>query len=139
MYRNILVPVDLTDRHTEALTVAGRFAAHSGSRITLIHVIEVVHGLPPEADPDFYRKLEATSHDFLERMIDRLRAHGAQARAMVLLGERGPEVLRFARDEHTDLIVLSSHAIDPAGSGAGWLSLIYLISIGAPCSVLLVK
>jgi nucleotide-binding universal stress UspA family protein len=139
MYRNILVPVDLTDRHNEALTVAGRFAAHSGGRITLVHVIEIVHGLPPEADPDFYRKLETTSHDFLERMIDRLRPHGAEARAVVLLGERGPQVLRFARDEHADLIVLSSHAIDPTAPGAGWLSLSYLISIGAPCSVLLVK
>ena len=139
MFRNILVPVDLTDRHERALAIAAEFAAHSGGQVTLLHVVQVVQGLPPETDPDFYRRLEDLSRRHLDGLLERLRGEAVEGRAVVRVGDRGPEVCRFAREAGTDVMVLSSHLVDPAAPGADWLSLSYLIGIGAPCPVLLVK
>lgn len=139
MFKKLMVPVDLSNRHEKALKTAIELATLAGGEVTLLHVVEVPHGFPVEEDPEFYRRLENISHDHLSRMADRLREQGVSCRYAVRLGESGPEVLRFAAEEGMELIVLSSHPIDPKSPGAGWLSLSYLIGIGAPCNVLLIK
>jgi nucleotide-binding universal stress UspA family protein len=105
----------------------------------VLHVIEVPHGLTPADDSVFFQRLEQKSRQHLELLADRLRTSGVDARAVVSDGERGPETLRYASAENTQLIVLTSHPIDPMSPGASWLSLSYMIGIGAQCPVLLVK
>ncbi len=139
MFKKLMVPVDLSDRHEKALKAAAELAALADGEITLLHVIEVLHGLPVEDDPDFYRRLEETSREHLNAIVNQLQSDGVSCKFAIRFGERGPDVLKFAAEEKIDLIVLSSHPIDPAAPGAGWLSLSYLIGIGAPCNVLLIK
>jgi nucleotide-binding universal stress UspA family protein len=102
-------------------------------------VVQVARGPSPEDEPQFYRRLERKADEALARHLDRLKTKGPPARAAVLLCDRVPEVLRLARESGVDLIVLTSHAVDPAQPGAEWGTLSYLIGIAAQCPVLLVK
>jgi nucleotide-binding universal stress UspA family protein len=45
MFTKILVPVDLSNRHQQALEAAANLAKQSGAEITLLHIIEVITGL----------------------------------------------------------------------------------------------
>jgi nucleotide-binding universal stress UspA family protein len=139
MFHKVLVPVDLTDRHLPALEIAGKLAGPAGGEVILIHVIELLHGMSREEEPAFYERLERKAAGHLAGLVARLQAQQAVGRSAIRLGERVPEILRYAQQEGVDLIVLSSHAIDPEKPGAGWATMSYLIGIAARCPVLLVK
>ncbi len=137
-YRKILVPVDLDrDRHRRTLATARRLRAPEGE-IVLLHVIEEVAGLSRDEDPEFYERLERTARDTLEALREAL-GEAEQVRTEVVYGSRASEILRWTEEEQPDLIVLSSHPIDPADHSRGIGSLSYGVAIFAPCSVLLVK
>jgi len=57
----------------------------------------------------------------------------------VLYGARAREIVRFATDAGSDLIVLTAPRFDPDHVAAGLGSASWRLSILAPCPVLLVK
>lgn len=138
MFRHILVPVDLTDRHARALKIATGLAT-AGGTVTLLHVIELLHGVPREEEPEFYERLEETAREHLNRLAATVHGRSVTIRAELLFGRRGPDVVRYAQDAGADLIVLTSHPVDPAKPGETWGTLSYFIGIAARCPVLLVK
>ena len=139
MFKKILLPVDLTDKHGPALALAGDLAKQSGGEVVLVHVIEVIPGLSIEEERDFYRRLEKMARTHLGRLGGRLKDRGVRWHAEVLLGSRGPEVVRFAVDAGVDLIVVTSPRFEPDHLSAGWGSLSYKISVVCACPILLVK
>jgi len=139
MFQKILVPVDLTDRHQPALALAAKLVALPGGEVILLHAIEVPHGLTPEEEPTFYQRLERKANLHLNRLLATLKDRQVPARSVILFGERAPTILRFAQEAGVELLVLSSHPVDPANPNAGWGTLSYLIGIAAQCPVLLVK
>jgi universal stress protein A len=139
MFKQILVPVDLTDAHGQTLDIAGRLAALGGGEVTLLHVIELLHGLSREEDPDFYRRLERKARAHLERLIRRLQGLPGSGRFEIRYGNRGREIIRTAQDLGADLIVLTSHRIDPTDPETRWGSLSYKVGLLAQCPVFLVK
>lgn len=139
MFQKILVPVDLTDAHQQTLDIAARLAAQGGGQVVLLHVIELLTGLPREEEPDFYQRLERKAQAHLERLLRRLGERNVPARAEVLYGERAREILRYAVAEGVDLVVLTSHRIDPANPETRWGTLSHKVGLLAPCPVLLVK
>jgi hypothetical protein len=48
MFKKILLPIDLTDRHGRVLVVAAELATQSGGEVILLHVIETIAGLAME-------------------------------------------------------------------------------------------
>ena len=68
MFTKILVPVDLTDKHQQALEIAARLANESGGEVTLVHVVEVIGDLWDAGDRDFYDRIEGLEH--LDRAIE---------------------------------------------------------------------
>jgi nucleotide-binding universal stress UspA family protein len=138
MFANILLPVDLADRHEAALTQAAELARHSGGAVELFHVIETLVGLPVEEERDFYARLEQAARKHLDKLGRMLDAAGVAWRARVQLGQRGATIVMHARESGADLIVLTSPRLDPA-SAAGWGSLSFKISFLSACPVLLVK
>jgi nucleotide-binding universal stress UspA family protein len=139
MFKKILLPVDVSDRHGQALDAAADLAGPGGGEITLLHVIEVIAGLTMEEEKDFYRRLEKTARAKLAQLGDRLKPRNVAWRAEVLYGNRGAEVVRHARETGTDLIVLTAPRFDPQHPDASWGSLSYAVGMLAPCPVLLVK
>jgi universal stress protein A len=139
MFQKILVPTDLTDRTITALDVAMNVAAPDTSHITLLHVIETIAGSEDEELSGFYRRLERHALDRMNEIVRRAAGRHANVDIEVAYGKRAEEVLRFAREQRVDLIVLASHPVDPSQPRASLGTMSYKLGILAPCSVLLVK
>src|SRR5262245_13313567 len=139
MFKKILVPVDLTDKHRQALDVAGELAAQSGGEVTLLHVVETIPGLPMEEERTFYNRLERVARSHLEGLGKRLAERKVACRVEVRHGHRAPESTRYATEMAADLIILTAPRFDPAAPGAGWGSMSYTVGILSQCPVMLVR
>jgi len=138
MFQRILVPVDLTDRNASAIETAGGLAAGNGGTVVLLHVIETLD-LPFEELEDFYHKLEDKAMDALLEMAAPLRQAQVDFDPNVRYGDRAEEIVGFANEAGTDLVVLTSHKIDLESPGASWTTLSYKVAILVQCPVLLLK
>jgi hypothetical protein len=85
-----------------------------------------------------FRKVSAARAK-LAQLGDRLKPRNVSSRAEVLYGNRGAEVVRYARESGTDLILLTAPRFDPQNPAASWGGMSYKFSLFAPCPVLLVK
>jgi nucleotide-binding universal stress UspA family protein len=139
VFKKILVPVDLSDSHQQAIEIAAQLAGEDDSQVTLLHVVEVIPGLWVEEERDFYDRLEATARAHLTRLGRQLEEMHVPRREEIIFGNRAEEIVRYAMEAGVDLIVLSSHRIDLKNPGAGWGTLSYKIGILSQCPVLLVK
>ena len=138
MFKKILLPLDLTDRHEGALRIAAEMAG-GGGEVTLLHVIEVIAGLPPEEEPTFYSRLERKAAAHLERLAASLAGGSVTVRGEVVYGERVREVVAYAARTSADIIILTSPRPEPEHPAAGLGSLSYRIGLFCGCPVLLVK
>jgi nucleotide-binding universal stress UspA family protein len=138
VFTKILVPMDLTDRHQRALALAAGLAGE-GAEVTLLHVIEVIPGLGPKEDPEFYTQIERMACGRLWQVGRALAERQIAAREEILYGSRAGEIVRYAQERGADLIVLTAPRFDPQDPRAAFATLSYKIGILAPCPVLLVK
>jgi nucleotide-binding universal stress UspA family protein len=139
MFRRILLPVDLSDRHQPVIDAAADLAGASGGEVILLHVIEIIAGSTIQEDQPFYNRLERAARDHLVKLGGALKQRQVKFRAEILYGNRGLEIIRYANDNECDLMVLMSPRVDPKNPGPGWGSLSYKISVFSPCPVLLVR
>jgi nucleotide-binding universal stress UspA family protein len=139
MFRNILVPLDMTFKHQRAIDTAARLARQGGGEVVLLHVVELLHGIPREEEKVFYDRLEKVAQAHLEKHLAGLKEGGTPCRKEVVFGARAVEVLRRARDVGADLLVLTAPRFDPDHPEEGWGSLSIKLGVLAPCPVLLVK
>ncbi|HVS15738.1 MAG TPA: universal stress protein [Thermoanaerobaculia bacterium] len=140
MFRKLLVPVDFTASNQAALAAAASLAAEpDGVEITLLHVIETLAGVTFEEEREFYERLEGRARAGMEELAARLDLPPERVRREVVYGRRAPEVVAYAEREGCDLIVLSSHRVDPQSAPGSWATLSYSIAVLALCPVLLVK
>ena len=70
MCQKILVPVDLSDTHQQAIEIAANLAGESDGQVILLHVVEVIPGLWVEEDRDFYDRIETAARDHLAQLAD---------------------------------------------------------------------
>jgi nucleotide-binding universal stress UspA family protein len=130
----ILHPTDFSDRSEHALHLACALARDYQTRLVLLHVIpSTIIGfgegvIPP--DPDL--TVEAARRD-----LDRLAVPDPGLSPQRVIGEGDPaaEILRVARDEAADLIVMGTHG----RTGLGRLlmgSVAEQVVRRAPCPVL---
>ena len=139
MFSKILLPVDLTDTHQQAIEIAAKLASESGGQVTLLHVVEVIPGLWVDEEREVYDRIEAAARDHLSRLGRQLEAMNVPRREEIIFGNRAEEIVRYAMEIGSDLIVLRSHRIDLNSPGAGWGTLSYKVGILSQCPVLLVK
>src|SRR5262245_13438617 len=119
MFTKVLVPLDLTDKHRTAVATAADLVRQSGGEVTLLHVIEVIPGLPLEEDRSFYGRLERTAEAHLERYGGVLAGQQVAWRRKVLYGHRAQEIVRYAAEAASDLIILTAPHFDPKNVAAG--------------------
>jgi len=139
MFRKILVPVDFTPKNERALEQARALAELSNGEVTLVHVVE---RLEDEFDSDlagFYRRLEAKAEEKMAASLGSLGTGAFSKRSSIVLGHRARAIADFAEHERVDVIVLSSHRVDPDKPGHDWMTISYKVAILARCPVLLVK
>ncbi|HKK08193.1 MAG TPA: universal stress protein [Gemmatimonadota bacterium] len=138
VFQRILVPVDLTEKNRHVVEWAAELARWSDGSVTLLHVIEPLD-LPFEELEDFYEELEAKAAASMEKMVETLRAAGVECRRQVVYGERAREIVEYAEENGSDLILLSSHRqdLDDPTRNLGTLS--HKVAILAQTPVLLVR
>jgi nucleotide-binding universal stress UspA family protein len=139
MFKNILLPLDLTEKHQPAMNIAIELTSQSKGEVTLLHVIELMAGLPLEEEKAFYGRLERMARAHVERCGGSLSKHGITWQGEILFGNRAREIARRAADRGNDMIILTSPRLDPNHPAEGWGSMSYKVGLLAPCPVLLVK
>jgi len=139
VFQEILIPVDFSEKNRAAVDIAAELAAKSEGQATLLHVIETVEHIPFEEMRDFYSRLERSARRGVEDLAEKFVSDGVRYRSAIVLGKRLEEIIRHAIDNQADLIVMSSHRVDPDRPAAGFGTLSYRVAILAPCPVLLVK
>lgn len=139
MFKRILMPVDLTDKHQPALNIAADLTEQSHGEVALLHVIELIPGLNRDEEKSFYSRLERSAQEHLDGLEALLKKRRVTAHAKILYGNRAAETARFAREWAADLIVLTAPRLNPADPASSWGSLSYKIGLLASCPVLLVK
>jgi universal stress protein A len=109
-YKKILVLLDLTDA-SEQIAAAGRdMAAYSNAALVILHVVEFV---PTEPMGETLMPTVQIEEDLEDRARAKLnglagRLGLAQAVTRVEAGNKKTEILRVAKEEAVDLIVLGS-------------------------------
>ena len=109
-YRRILLVVDLTEDSLPIGRRARAVATAVGAQIDLLHVVEYV---PVEPMGETLMPAVQIEDELLDRAKQRLIALGAQigvpeTSCRVEAGNVKTEIVRIARELHTDLIVLGS-------------------------------
>ena len=138
-FERILVPVDLSDRNGRALDTALALAQGSGARVTLLHVIHRVAGLPLVELRSFYARIDKTARTRLARAAKRFADAGLRVRTEVLVGEPTREIVRSAARRRVDLIVMGSHRVNPTRPVTGLGTTSYKVTALCACPILLVK
>jgi nucleotide-binding universal stress UspA family protein len=135
MFAHVLVPIDLSNRSTRLLRIVETLPT---KRVTLLHVIHQVPGVPTTELRPFYKRLRAQAERVVERAAAALSASGLRVQHAVTIGDPAREILRVAAGRRADLVVLGSHRLGPRpGQGLGTTS--YKVALACGCPVLLVK
>ena len=109
-YKKILVLLDLTDA-SEQIAAAGRdLAAYSNAAMVMLHVVEFVPTEPMgetlmptvQIEDELINRARAQLSEFITRL------NLAKATGRVEAGNTKSEILRVAKEEQVDLIVLGS-------------------------------
>ena len=119
MYRKILVPTDGTERSTATVREAAGLAKAVQAHLLLLHVrspIDIPHhvegGALSRLSPDaVMAEIEAEERKALQSAMQTAEQAGVAAEVAFVSGYSVYEtILKVAKEEHCDLIVMSSHA-----------------------------
>jgi nucleotide-binding universal stress UspA family protein len=138
--RRILVPTDFSESARHALTYGISFAKEYGAEVVLLHVIEslpmsYVSDLFPVPMAEFFQEVTSYARKELADLAAHVRERKVPAREIVVQGKPAAEIVRVAREEAADMIVLGTHGkrlLDQPLFG----STIERVVRGAPCPVL---
>jgi nucleotide-binding universal stress UspA family protein len=115
MFRTIIVPVDLEEESSwrKALPVAIDYARHAAAELHVITVVPdhmlrmtVVAQLIPE---NYDEKLMSDASERLSRLLEATGPDDMTVHRAVRLGSIYKEIIRYARDNQADLIIMAAH------------------------------
>jgi APA family basic amino acid/polyamine antiporter len=105
-YRTIVVPVIRSAESEEALVAAARLAAERGSRVAVVHVIEVPLDLPLDVR---LPQLEEEADDILDNSAALVESYGVRAVARLIRARSaGPEIVAEAEGRTAELVILGA-------------------------------
>jgi nucleotide-binding universal stress UspA family protein len=141
--KRILVPTDYSESARHALTYAISFAREYKAEIVLLHVVEnltvgYASDLFPVPMAEVFEEISGYAKVELGKLAAEVRSKGAEVREHVIQGKPSAEILRIAREETVDMIVLGTHGkglLDQALFG----STAERVLRKAPCPVLTVR
>lgn len=139
MYKNILVPTDLTDKSEPVIRQALAIAARSCGRLYLLHILEKLGGETDGELEAFYQNLASQADEILTGWQQRFQAEfpDVTIEKMILVGKRAAEIIRSCEEEKIDLIVMAARTVKPEQKSFGTLS--HQVALFAPVSVLMVR
>ena len=142
--KRILVPTDFSEPSQDALAYAKGLANAFGSSLHVLHVLEdlAAHAWTTEvyvaALPGVHEEMERQATERLGELLSEEEKRKYDAKLVLRTGSAFVEVVRHAREEGIDLIVMGTH-------GRGAIAHMLLGSVAervvrkAPCPVLTVR
>jgi universal stress protein A len=110
---NILFPTDFSELNTAALNYASRLAAESGAKLFIVHVDEqsALNASMGEAGYLYTSQWDSDVRKTMRDQLSRIKptAAGVTFEHRCVDGAPVDELLRFAKRENVDLIVMGSH------------------------------
>jgi nucleotide-binding universal stress UspA family protein len=112
--RKVLFPTDFSEGSAVAIPYVADLVRKYGAKLYIVHVIYDVAKtsgwyVPHVSMDELFKDMEAAAKKELERCcVEELRGYQDVER-VVLRGEPSEEILRFAEDKKTDLVVLGTH------------------------------
>jgi nucleotide-binding universal stress UspA family protein len=118
MFRKILFPVDFSERCDGAARFVERYAQQFGSEVTMLHVVDIPDYLfgTPEYTPipfteirneQISQRMTKLDHYLLDRFGE------VKVNRVIVEGEPGREIVRYAHEHMFDLIMMPSHGFGP--------------------------
>jgi len=111
--KRILVPVDFSDKSSDAIAYAAGIAASYGARMELFHVVEPFPHVEELSLPSTVAELNHRHVDAAREELSKLAARHIPVEVKytvkVVLGEVDEEILRESAAWNTDLLVLNTH------------------------------
>ena len=142
IYSHVLCAVDFSDVADAAARRAAALVGLTGSRLSLLHVVEYFPGersnqrIPPEnVDPAGYESARALQR--LDEMAARLAPVRAETRVLLCENAAWQKVLEFADTERVDLIVVGRHGLHGMAALLGATA--SAVQLRAHCDVLTVS
>jgi nucleotide-binding universal stress UspA family protein len=100
--KRILFPVDFSERSSAVVPTVEAFARKFESEVTLLHV---ENPIPVEG--------ASSPETVLEALASRPEFSGVNVRTRIAIGDPASEIIQFAHDQMTDLIVIPTHGYGP--------------------------
>jgi len=144
--KRILCPTDFSQPSYEGLKAANELALHFSAELYLVHIVPSVPVPMLEAPtvPEAFNlgshqlELETSAQKSLQETVNQRVPRELSVRQIVGHGDAAREIVRIARDENVDLIVIATHGM------TGWRHLVFgsvaekVVRL-APCPVLTVR
>lgn len=114
--RKVLAPVDFSDDSCEAVTVALDIASGYGADVQLLHVWENVlhpafYNMGATSIKDLQPDIEERTLNALSELVDRANGFSGNATVHAVEGHAAREIVRFAEEHDTDLVVIATHGL----------------------------
>jgi len=140
--KRILVPTDFSESARHALLYGTSFAREYEGELLLLHVVEnltvgYASDLFPVPMAEVFDEISGYAKAELAKLAAEVREKGIAVRELVVQGKPSAEIVRVAREETADMIVLGTHGkgmLDKALFG----STAERVIRRAPCPVLTV-
>jgi len=139
MFRQILVPTDFSQKHTNPLEIAANLAEKFTSTIHLLHVIEIIPDAAFSEFEDFYNKLEKRAQKKMSTLVSNHKGKSVQILPHISYGNRVQEILKFISQYEIDLIIMNSHKVNLKHPIHGWGTISYKVVLLSGSPVMLVK
>jgi nucleotide-binding universal stress UspA family protein len=121
VFKNILVCLDGSEIAEKILPVVKEQALAMGSKVTLLHVVNLpgnvtlgVPGFPSvplhtASMPEHLKKDFDSAEQYLKNTEKQLVTQGIQANSQTLIGLPGPSIISYAAENAIDMIALVTH------------------------------
>jgi nucleotide-binding universal stress UspA family protein len=146
MSRRVLHPTDFSKASGAAFNRALAEVKKNGGELLLLHVLSPVIPMAGAGEaylaPSVYEQMSKSSHDWAQKQMDKLlakaKAARVRSRGMVLEGVAHEQIVRGAKRQRADLIVMGTHG--RTGVARFFLgSVAARVAATAPCPVLTVR
>lgn len=114
-FKNILSPTDFSEPSYKAIKVAGELALHFSARLVVLHVVSLTPLITGEMGPtsfdvaSYQQELEKDAREQLQEVVEKLVSKDVKNLVpMIASGSYSLEILRIARKEKSDLIVIGT-------------------------------
>jgi universal stress protein A len=109
------------------------------ARVTVLHVVETIEGVPVAELKPFYERMERKARKTMKTLLQGVAEDLETAASDVIYGRRAEGIVNYATANAVDLVVLASHRVNPSLANRDWGTISYKVGILAQCPVLLVK